>query len=400
MGDDEGGPVLHEPLQRRLHLPLRLGIQRRCGLVEDEDGGVPDNGPRNADPLALTAGEPHAALADDGVIPLGHLHDEFMGMGGTGRLDDALLRGVLSAVGDVCPDGVVEEHHLLGHHGDVHPERFHGDIADVIAAYDDPSGGCLEESREEIGDGSLSRAGLPDQGDAAAFLGLEAHPFQGILLARVGEGDVLKLELAVYHAQIDGIGFVRDFRHGVQDVEYPLRRGDSLLDLDIDRVELADRRVEHAHRQDEGCKVAGREGAGHDLHAPVPEDEGAGEPSDELHQGARYGPDRNALHPVAVVSAVLGGEAPFLVLFHVVSLHDPDAADALVQDAHDVAHDLHAFGRVSLEHLAELADGINYQREYDHGDQRQLRAPVEHHDHEPDEFQRLSDELGHGVGDR
>jgi hypothetical protein len=62
--DDEGGAADHEAVQRLLHQLLRLGVQRACGLVEEEDGRVLEHGPGNGDPLLLAAGELQAALAN------------------------------------------------------------------------------------------------------------------------------------------------------------------------------------------------------------------------------------------------------------------------------------------------------------------------------------------------
>ena len=40
VGDHEARPVLHEHVQGDLYLSLRLGVEGRCGLVQNEDGSV------------------------------------------------------------------------------------------------------------------------------------------------------------------------------------------------------------------------------------------------------------------------------------------------------------------------------------------------------------------------
>ena len=47
---------------------LRLGVEARGGLVEDQDPRVGEDRPRDRDALALAPREPHAALADDRVV--------------------------------------------------------------------------------------------------------------------------------------------------------------------------------------------------------------------------------------------------------------------------------------------------------------------------------------------
>ena len=69
MGDGEHGPAGHHPVQRLLDHRLRLGIQRGRGLVENQDRGVPVQGPGQRDPLPLTTGQPYAAFADLRLVP-------------------------------------------------------------------------------------------------------------------------------------------------------------------------------------------------------------------------------------------------------------------------------------------------------------------------------------------
>ena len=54
--------------ERLLHQPLGLGVERRGGLVQDQDRRVLQDRAGDRDPLALAAGEPAAALADHGVV--------------------------------------------------------------------------------------------------------------------------------------------------------------------------------------------------------------------------------------------------------------------------------------------------------------------------------------------
>lgn len=53
VGDDNGGPVLHDVVQGHLHLPLRRLVQRRGGFVQNQQPRLPYDGSRNGDPLLL-----------------------------------------------------------------------------------------------------------------------------------------------------------------------------------------------------------------------------------------------------------------------------------------------------------------------------------------------------------
>lgn len=55
MSHGDGGTRLHEALQGILHKALGLCVECRCGFVEDEDGGILQDGSGYAYALALTS---------------------------------------------------------------------------------------------------------------------------------------------------------------------------------------------------------------------------------------------------------------------------------------------------------------------------------------------------------
>ena len=58
------GAPRHQPLERELHHPLALGVERARRLVEQQDRAVGEDRARDREPLPLPAGQPHAALAE------------------------------------------------------------------------------------------------------------------------------------------------------------------------------------------------------------------------------------------------------------------------------------------------------------------------------------------------
>ena len=71
---------------------LALVVERAGRLVEDQDARVGDQRARDGDALALAARQARAALADDGVVALGQLEDEFVRAGELRRRDHPLHR--------------------------------------------------------------------------------------------------------------------------------------------------------------------------------------------------------------------------------------------------------------------------------------------------------------------
>ena len=104
----DGGPPHHDAVQRVLHNLLRLRVQRARRLVQQQNGGVLDDGAGDGDALLLPARELQAALACIGVVPVGQPADESVCVCSFGRLDKLGFRCVVLPVEDVLADGAGE----------------------------------------------------------------------------------------------------------------------------------------------------------------------------------------------------------------------------------------------------------------------------------------------------
>ena len=87
MGDDQHRALLHQSLDGLLHQPLRFGVERAGGLVQDEDRWIAQQRAGDRDPLALAARETGPPLAQHGVVALRQRGDE---AGSVGRLGGGL----------------------------------------------------------------------------------------------------------------------------------------------------------------------------------------------------------------------------------------------------------------------------------------------------------------------
>ena len=90
MGDDQGSAALCQGVEGLLDLGLGDGVQRRGGLVQDQDGRVFQENSRNGYPLLLAAGQEGAPLAHVGVEALGHGQDVLVDLRLLRGLDDLL----------------------------------------------------------------------------------------------------------------------------------------------------------------------------------------------------------------------------------------------------------------------------------------------------------------------
>ena len=70
VGNHEHCAPLQQSVDRLLHQSFTLGIERRCGFVENEDWRVGEEGPRNGQPLALSTREPCSPFTQIRIPPL------------------------------------------------------------------------------------------------------------------------------------------------------------------------------------------------------------------------------------------------------------------------------------------------------------------------------------------
>ena len=118
LGYDKRDPRWIVRRQARLNARFRFDIDRAGAVVEDQDPGAEEQGPRDGQPLFLPAGKIRAAGLDTAVVTLGQGHDEFMGLGCFGGGHDVRFGGVRTAVADVVADGAGEKDGVLGNKSD------------------------------------------------------------------------------------------------------------------------------------------------------------------------------------------------------------------------------------------------------------------------------------------
>src|SRR5262249_5025637 len=118
--DGDDGAALHQAFELLLDRRLDLGIERRGGVVEDEDRRTLEDGTSEGAALALAARELDAALADMGVetaatLPILELLDEVERVRLLGGAEDLGLARLRRAVADIVADRAVEERGILRH---------------------------------------------------------------------------------------------------------------------------------------------------------------------------------------------------------------------------------------------------------------------------------------------
>ena len=153
MGDDDGGAVFAQALYRFLHFCLAVVVERRGGLVQNQDWRVFVEGAGDGDALLLPAGKAAALRAEVFVVAVRQFADEFGGVGGFCR--EPHFGGVRCGVGvgDVGGNAGREQHRVLRDEGDGAAAVGEADVGEVVSV--DVDGARLRRVKtgEQRGDG-------------------------------------------------------------------------------------------------------------------------------------------------------------------------------------------------------------------------------------------------------
>src|SRR5713226_2515274 len=119
MCDDKACPVPRQTADRLLDKLLAANIDRRGGLVKNENPGVAQNRSGNREALPLATGKIAAALAHLAIICVRLLQDEFVSISRLPRFDDFSQRRSRPSIADVFGDRATKQERLLWHDADL-----------------------------------------------------------------------------------------------------------------------------------------------------------------------------------------------------------------------------------------------------------------------------------------
>ena len=122
MSDHQGSTASERSPKGALHQRLVLAVEVARRLVEHHDGRALQQHPRYRETLLLSARQPIAALAYDGVPAVGQALDQFVNVSGTTRLVQFIVGGSRAGIAKVGGNGVVKQVRVLGDHADVRPQ--------------------------------------------------------------------------------------------------------------------------------------------------------------------------------------------------------------------------------------------------------------------------------------
>ena len=156
MGDDDRRPLLHQPLERVLDQFLAFGVQCAGRLVEQQQRRPAQQGAGDGDALALTARQPGAAFAHEGVEAVRQGAEEGLGIGVARRFPQFVLACVPIAVAEVVASRGGEDHRFLRHHGDAAADVGRIGVTQIDAVDEDAAGSRVVKALGELENGRFA----------------------------------------------------------------------------------------------------------------------------------------------------------------------------------------------------------------------------------------------------
>lgn len=103
VSDGECRTPFHELACGFFEQGLGLRVEAGSGFVEDQDGGVFEEGAGEGEALGLSAGEAGSVFADDGFVFFGQRFNEVMQACGFGCVDDLFIGCIRFAEANIFP---------------------------------------------------------------------------------------------------------------------------------------------------------------------------------------------------------------------------------------------------------------------------------------------------------
>ena len=224
VGDDKAGAALHQRVHGLLDFQLRARVHAGGGLVENEDGGVGEDGAGDGKQLPLPLGEAGNFVAEHRIVPQRHGADEVVGTRRLCRRKDLFVRGVGLAIGDVVADGAAEQPGILQDHAHQGAQVPAGHAGNVHAVDGNAPALQFVKPHQQVDQRGLARPGGADDGDFVARPGREGHVLHQNVVVAVTEAHVFKAHFAAGRGQELGLRRVGRFLLLVEQAEHALRR--------------------------------------------------------------------------------------------------------------------------------------------------------------------------------
>ena len=201
LGDDDLRGVGNLMMECGANQLIGFGVDRGRGIVENKDLRLFQQRTRNAQTLALTAGNVGTALFDVRIVLVGEFLNEAVGLRKLACVTNLFISGVRIAPTQVFGNGSGEQHVLLQYHGDLIAQYFQIVIAHIHAADLQRAFGHVIQTWHKLHQTGLCGTGAADDADGHTGTDLQINIVKHRLFGSGGitEGDMVEINLTILH---------------------------------------------------------------------------------------------------------------------------------------------------------------------------------------------------------
>ena len=164
MRDNECRPSGQEFLQRLMDQAFALRIDGTGRLVENQDLRISKNGPRQGNPLSLTAGQSGSLLANSSLKALRQLIEKLRDISSLRGLFDFRRKRVGPTIADILEDRVVKQQSFLSDDSNSSPEIVKRTFPQIDAVQQDATQVGIKITRQQIHESGFAAAVLTHDG--------------------------------------------------------------------------------------------------------------------------------------------------------------------------------------------------------------------------------------------
>lgn len=135
VGDHNNRLTFHQFGNRLLNQDFIFRVKGCCCFVKQDNRRIFQQSASDGNTLALTAGKSAAVFTENRLIPVRHLPDKFITIGGFGRGNHLIVRCVWIAKTDIVHNRIIEQGHILEHNKKLNEQRIHP-TQKPVALYD------------------------------------------------------------------------------------------------------------------------------------------------------------------------------------------------------------------------------------------------------------------------
>ena len=150
MTNDDFGGLFQAGCQSLTDQTIRLGIDRRSRIIQDQNLRIHKKSTRDTETLALTSRDIGSPTLNHGVITLFEILNKFIGLGNLTSCDDLFIRRIFISPAHIFFNRTREKDIGLKNHGHLLTKGIKIVFFDIVACYCHPTRLDIIKTRNQL----------------------------------------------------------------------------------------------------------------------------------------------------------------------------------------------------------------------------------------------------------